>query len=122
MRSRLEEQVAGLLDKLGIKYTYEADKLHYVLEANYIPDFKVGNIYLETKGYFPPDQRKKMLAVKKANPDADIRLVFITQLAIGVVRPMVTATTMTDMLIVLYVGIMSLEENQTTIIKHPELC
>tara|TARA_R100000654_G_scaffold49082_1_gene75233 strand:+ start:1872 stop:2030 length:159 start_codon:yes stop_codon:yes gene_type:complete len=47
---------------------------------------------------------------------------YITQLAIGVVRPMVTATTMTDMLIVLYVGTMSLEENQTTIIKHPELC
>ena len=76
MRSKLEEQVANLLDNMGIKYTYEADKLRYVLEANYIPDFKIGNVYLETKGYFPPEQRRKMKAVKAANPDLDIRIIF----------------------------------------------
>ena len=76
MRSKLEEQVANLLDDMGIEYTYEADKLHYVLEASYIPDFKIGNVYLETKGYFPPEQRRKMKAVKAANPDLDIRIIF----------------------------------------------
>ena len=76
MRSGLEEQVAKLLDELKIDYTYETDKVKYVIESNYIPDFKVGNIYLETKGYFKAADRRKMLAVKKGNPDLDIRLVF----------------------------------------------
>ena len=76
MRSKLEENIAKMLDKMGIKYTYEHDKLKYVIEAQYIPDFKVGDIYLEAKGYFPPDQRRKMKAVKKANPNLDIRIIF----------------------------------------------
>ena len=76
MRSGLEEQVAELLDELKIPYAYESEKIQYVTEARYIPDFKVGDIYLEAKGYFKPADRKKMLAVKKCNPDLDIRLVF----------------------------------------------
>ena len=61
MRSKLEENIAEELDKLGIKYTYERDKLKYVIEAQYIPDFKVGDVYLEAKGYFPPDQRRNFV-------------------------------------------------------------
>ena len=76
MRSRLEEQVAALLKKLNIKFEYEPDKFSYVIEAKYTPDFKVGDVYLETKGFFKPADRRKMLAVKKANPDLDVRLVF----------------------------------------------
>ena len=76
MRSHLEEQVAELLEDLDIDYEYENHKIPYLIEAKYIPDFKVGDIYLETKGYFPADQRKKMKAVKATNPDLDIRLVF----------------------------------------------
>ena len=76
MRSRLEEQVAALLKKLDIKFEYEPDKFSYVIEAKYTPDFKVGDVYLETKGFFKPADRRKMLAVKKANPDLDVRLVF----------------------------------------------
>ena len=76
MRSRLEEQVAELLDELQVPYSYESEKLDYVIEARYIPAFIVGDIYLETKGFFKPADRKKMLAVKKCNPDLDIRLVF----------------------------------------------
>lgn len=76
MRSRLEEQVAELLDKLNIEYSYEPEKFSYVIEANYTPDFKIGDVYLETKGFFKPADRRKMLAVKKCNPDLDIRLVF----------------------------------------------
>ena len=76
MRSHLEEQVADLLDEMKIEYQYESEKIPYMIEANYIPDFKVGDIYFETKGYFPPDQGRKMKAVKSANPDLDIRIIF----------------------------------------------
>lgn len=76
MRSRLEEQVAELLTNLNIEYGYEPDKFNYVIEAKYTPDFKVGDVYLETKGFFKPADRRKMLAVKKCNPDLDVRLVF----------------------------------------------
>ena len=60
---------------------YEAEKLSYVLSKNYIPDivvyFKNGRkLYVECKGWFRPEDRTKMLAVKKANPDKDIRFVF----------------------------------------------
>ena len=67
MRSKLEENIADLLEELNVDYEYESEKLSYVIEAKYIPDFKVGDVYLEAKGYFPSDQRRKMKAVKKAN-------------------------------------------------------
>ena len=72
MRSHLEEQVADLLEQLNVDYEYESEKLSYVIEAKYIPDFKVGDVYLEAKGYFPADQRRKMKAVKKANPELSL--------------------------------------------------
>ena len=31
MRSKLEEQIATIFDNMGIKYTYEHDKLKYCL-------------------------------------------------------------------------------------------
>ena len=76
MRSGLERQVAAILDELKVEYSYEPEWLPYVIEHRYIPDFKIGDIYLETKGWFKSSDRRKMLAVKKANPDLDIRLVF----------------------------------------------
>ena len=76
MRSGLERQVAELLEQMNIPYEYESKKLDYVIEARYIPDFKVGDIYLEAKGYFPPEQRRKMKAVKESHPDLDIRIIF----------------------------------------------
>ena len=76
MRSKLEENIADLLEELNVDYEYESEKLSYVIEAKYIPDFKVGDVYLEAKGYFPSDQRRKMKAVKKANPELDIRIIF----------------------------------------------
>ena len=76
MRSKLEENIADLLEELNVDYEYESEKLSYVIEAKYIPDFKIGDVYLEAKGYFPADQRRKMKAVKKANPDLDIRIIF----------------------------------------------
>lgn len=76
-RSRLEGRVAKWMEVNGLEYEYEPYKLSYIIEANYVPDFKLANgVLLEVKGYFRPDDRRKLLAVRKANPDADIRLVF----------------------------------------------
>ena len=76
MRSNLEKQVATLLEDLNVEYSYEEEWMPYVIEHKYIPDFKVGHIYLECKGYFSAADRRKMKAVKQANPEFDIRLVF----------------------------------------------
>ena len=76
-RSGLEKKVAELLGNLSIPFEYESTKVPYVLQSNYTPDFLLPNgIYLETKGQFTPEDRRKMIAVKEAHPDLDIRMVF----------------------------------------------
>ncbi len=76
-RSGLEEKVADLLEGLGVSYQYESEKLSYTIEHNYTPDFVLPNyVYLETKGYWDAADRRKVLAVKRANPDIDLRMVF----------------------------------------------
>ncbi len=76
-KSRLERQFALLLNQIGINFGYEEDKIPYTLECNYLPDFKIGNFYVETKGRFTSQDRRKHLAVKKDNPSVDIRFVFM---------------------------------------------
>ena len=76
-RSKLEERVATLLEQLGISYEYETEKLSYTIEHTYTPDFVLPNyVYLETKGYWDAADRRKVLAVKRDNPDIDLRMVF----------------------------------------------
>ena len=76
-RSKLEKKIADLLTKLGISYEYESNKIPYTIQHHYIPDFVLSNnIYLETKGYWDPKDRRKVLAVKRDNPDLDLRMVF----------------------------------------------
>jgi hypothetical protein len=76
-RSGLEVKVADLLTELGVKYEYESTKVPYILQCNYTPDFLLPNgVYLETKGQLTEEDRRKMKAVKKANPELDIRFVF----------------------------------------------
>lgn len=75
-RSGLEERVAKLFDINKIPYTYESKKYKYVIESNYTPDFFVGETVYEAKGFFKPEQRRKMLAVKKQHPELDIRMIF----------------------------------------------
>jgi len=76
-RSKLEEKVAHLLSELGISYEYESTKVPYTIQHNYYPDFILSNnIHLETKGYWDAKDRRKVLAVKRDNPDLDLRMVF----------------------------------------------
>ena len=76
-RSGLEERVADLMVNLGVKYEYEPTKIPYVIMHNYTPDFLLpSGIYLECKGYWDSDDRRKIKAVKQQNPELDIRMVF----------------------------------------------
>ena len=76
-RSKLEERIADLLEGLGVSYEYESTKVAYTIQHNYTPDFVLPNYtYLEAKGYWSKEDRRKILAVKKDNPDVDIRMVF----------------------------------------------
>ena len=76
-RSGLEEQVAELLSGLGISYEYESKKISYVIQHHYTPDFILPNhTVLECKGYWDAADRRKVLAVKRDNPELDLRMVF----------------------------------------------
>jgi hypothetical protein len=76
-KSRFEEQFALLLHKLGVQFEYEVKPIPYVLQCNYFPDFYLGKgIYVETKGIFDPDDRRKHLALKTQHPDLDVRFIF----------------------------------------------
>ncbi len=76
-RSKLEENVAKLLDQLGASYEYETHKVAYTIMHHYNPDFILPNgIMLEAKGYWDSEDRRKILAVVRDNPDIDLRMVF----------------------------------------------
>ena len=76
-RSKLEENVANLLEGLGVSYEYESERVPYTIQHHYNPDFILPNgIYLESKGYWDAKDRRKILAVVKDNPDIDLRMVF----------------------------------------------
>ena len=76
-KSKLEERIATLFVTLGVQYKYESEKIYYTIQHHYCPDFVLPNhVYLEAKGYWAPADRRKILAVKKDNPDMDLRMVF----------------------------------------------
>ena len=76
-RSGLEEKVADLMIDLGVKYEYESTQVPYQIMHSYTPDFLLPNgIFLEVKGYWDAESRRKMKAVKLQNPELDIRMVF----------------------------------------------
>lgn len=77
-RSKFEVSFSKLLDKLGIKYSYETKKISYVqpeVKRTYTPDFIVGNKVFETKGRLTLEERKKILWILDSNPDLDLTLV-----------------------------------------------
>lgn len=96
-KSVLEAKFAADLEEKGIGFGYEPETLEYrtrvvrgVCDAcghtkvsqnrTYLPDFRVrvGDriIFVETKGRLTGADRAKMVAVKAAHPELDIRLVF----------------------------------------------
>ena len=76
-RSKFEASIAASLIKRSVSFSYESLVLDYIIEGQYKPDFVLPNgVIVETKGFFPPDQRRKMLCVKAQHPDLDIRMCF----------------------------------------------
>ena len=77
-RSGLEEQISDLMVELGIDHDYESTKISYQTEHFYTPDFFLPNknIYLEAKGYWRPEDRRKIRTIRKQHPDIDLRMVF----------------------------------------------
>lgn len=77
-KSKYEIEVFNNVKKNGLSVEYEPFKLQYLMKGNYLPDFVLPNgIIVEAKGYFDSKSRAKMVAVKKNNPDLDIRMLFM---------------------------------------------
>lgn len=82
LKSGLEIRINKELNKRKLDYNYEGLFIRYRIEKKYWPDFAVWNkqsgdtTFLEVKGYFKYEDQVKMRAVKEANPNLDIRMVF----------------------------------------------
>lgn len=94
LRSGLEKTVCDDLDKRGVKFEYEADKLSYqrsirggtcgkcgansiTRKASYTPDVKLSDgSYIEIKGRFTASNRSRMADFKRSNPNVRVRLLF----------------------------------------------
>ena len=73
---------ASVAKALGLEDAYETDKIPYSTPHTYTPDFVAKDIlghkfYIETKGRFPEDDRRKMRRVILCNPG--IRILMILQ-------------------------------------------
>lgn len=79
-RSGLEMQIDESLKAKGINAEYEQHIIKYTkpeTQHKYHPDFKLPNgIFVETKGRFLTDDRKKHLLIKAQHPEIDIRFLF----------------------------------------------
>ena len=79
-RSGLEEVVDSILKQRNIDGEYEKHKIKYTIPATdhtYTPDFRLPNgIFVETKGRFVVEDRKKHVLIRKQHPELDIRFVF----------------------------------------------
>lgn len=79
-RNKFEQKIFNQLKRKKIKFKYESERLPYIFSGYYLPDFVLttpnGTVYVETKGYFRPEHKRKLVAVKKLNPALDIRLLF----------------------------------------------
>ena len=71
-RSGLEDQVEDALLAQGFSPEYEKESFPYTLHRKYKPDFKIGDVHIEVKGWWPSDQRQKFLSVVINNPDLKI--------------------------------------------------
>ena len=92
-RSKYEANIAKDLKTRRIKFEYETVKIPYYLSKKgrckfcssgvvfvhkvYTPDFIIGSLIIEAKGRFVSSDRTKMLAAKEANPNLDIRMLFM---------------------------------------------
>ena len=83
-RSGFEMKTMEWLKAKGVDVEFETEILEFTKPETvhkYHPDFIITNlkgkkIYIETKGRFLLEDRKKQLAIRACHPDKDIRMVF----------------------------------------------
>lgn len=78
-RSVFELRVNTWMQDEGLNIPYEPEKIAYVVPASnhkYTPDWKVGDVIYEGKGYFAASDRKKMLHIIESNPGLTVRMIF----------------------------------------------
>lgn len=83
LKNKFEKKLYAQLKRNKIEFKYESERIPYLIAGHYIPDFLIltptGKLYIEAKGYFRPEHKRKMIAVKKLNPNLDIRLIFYSE-------------------------------------------
>lgn len=79
-RNRFEYQTQKQLSRAKVVFEYESEQIAYLLAGHYTPDFIVqtptGKIYIECKGYLRPEDKRKLVAVKRQHPAMDLRILF----------------------------------------------
>lgn len=77
-RSQIEAEVARVLTEAGVSFDYETRRRPYVEHRIWLEDFAPAGqdrISIEVKGALDPDERRKLIAIQKANPNLQIILV-----------------------------------------------
>lgn len=82
-RSGYEASVARDLAERGLEADYEAETVWYTTPHFSRVDWRIRTasgrtVLVETKGYFPPEDRTKVARIVESNPDLDYRLLFQT--------------------------------------------
>jgi hypothetical protein len=82
-RSGYEADIAADLTRRGKPVHYEDRRLLYTTEHVYRPDWRIPTrsgreILVESKGRLTARDRSKLIAVRDANPDKDLRLLLQT--------------------------------------------
>ena len=79
-KNLFEANVAKQIKRSKVPFKYESEKIPFVIASHYKPDFilstPLGRVYVECKGYFRPDDKRKLVAVKRQHPNLDIRILF----------------------------------------------
>lgn len=79
-RSKFETRVCDSVNDRGLRAAYEAIKFVYQPPPRtYTADWLLldNGVVVETKGFFPAEDRSKMLLIKQQFPELDIRIVFM---------------------------------------------
>lgn len=75
VRSNWEANFARVLVYNKIKFQYEPDTFEISGGLTYTPDFKIGNVYFEIKGYMDKRSKEKITAFKKSYPDITLAII-----------------------------------------------
>jgi predicted nuclease of restriction endonuclease-like RecB superfamily len=82
LRNKFEKKINRQLEKAKVTFSYESERIPYYLVCHYIPDFIVhtptGTLYIECKGYLRPEDKRKLIAVKRLNPHMDLRILYFS--------------------------------------------